>query len=53
MVNELNIENLDGNLALGKTLILLGMIIVVLQEDNKYYPQVCLHECVHEYVNKL
>ena len=32
------------------------MIIVVgsvLQEDNKYYQQVCLHECVYEFVNKL
>ena len=42
----------DDNLPLGKILIILGMIIVVLQEDSKYYPQVCLHKCVYEYVNK-
>ena len=31
-------------------------IIVVesaLQKDNKYYPQVCLHECLYEFVNEL
>ena len=23
------------------------------QEDNKYYPQVCLHECVYKFVDEL
>ena len=47
---------LDDNLPFGKILSIPGMIIFVgsvLQEDNKYYPQVCLHECVYEFVNKL
>ena len=32
------------------------MIIIagsVFQEGNKYYAQVCLHECAYEFVNKL
>ena len=47
---------LDDNLPFGKILSIPGMIIFVgsvLQEDNKYYPQVCLHECVYEFVIKL
>ena len=41
----------DDNLPLRKILSIPGMIIVVgsvLQEDNKHYPQVCLHECVYK-----
>ena len=41
----------DDDLPLGKILSILGMVIVVgyfLQEDNKYYPKVCLHECVYK-----
>ena len=41
----------DDNLPLGKMLSIPGMIIVVgslLQEDNKYHPQVCWHECVYK-----
>ena len=46
----------DDDLPLGKILSIPSMIIVtgsVLQEDSKHYPQVCLHECVYEYVNVL
>ena len=38
----------NDNLPLGKIL-----SITVLQKDNKYYPQVCLHECLYEFVNEL
>ena len=43
-------------LPLGKMLSIPSMIIVtgsVLTEGNKYYPQVCLHECAYEFVNEL
>ena len=64
MVNQLNIKKnfikirfeSDCNLPLGKILSIPGIIIVtrsVLQEENKYYPQVCLHECVYESVGEL
>ena len=46
----------EDDLLLNKILNNPVMIIVVgsvLQEDNKYYQQVCLHECVYEFVNKL
>ena len=46
----------DDDLPLGKILSIHSMIVVVrsvFQEDSKYYPQVCLHECVYEYVNEL
>ena len=46
----------DDVLPLGKILNILDMIIVVrsvLQKDNKYYPIVCLHECVYESVDEL
>ena len=46
----------DDDLLLGKILSIPGMIMVVrsfLQEDNKYYPQVYLHECVYISVDKL
>ena len=46
----------DDDFSLGKILNILGMIIHVrsiFQENNKYYPQVCLHECVYEFVNEL
>ena len=46
----------DDDLPAGKTLSISGIIIVVgsvLQEDNKYYPQVCLHECLYESVGEL
>ena len=41
----------DDNLTLGKILSIPGMVIVVrsvFQEDKKYYPQVCFHECVYK-----
>ena len=41
----------DDNLPLGKILSLYNMTIVVrsvFQEDNKYYPQVFLGECLYE-----
>ena len=41
----------DDDLTLDKILSIPGMITVVgfvLQKGNKYYPQVCLHECVYE-----
>ena len=43
--------NLDDNLPLSKILSLHSIIIVVgsvFQEDNKYYPQVFLDECLYE-----
>ena len=43
----------DDDLTFDKILSIPGMIIVVwsvLQEDNKYCPQVCLHECLYESV---
>ena len=43
--------NSDGDLPLGKILSLHNMTIVVrsaFQEDNKYYPQVFLDECLYE-----
>ena len=45
----------DDALTLGKKLSIPSMIIVigsVLQEGNKYYPQVCLHDCVYESENE-
>ena len=42
----------DDDLPLGKILIIPKMIIVVrsvFQEDNNYYPQVCLYECLYEF----
>ena len=47
---------LDDDLSLGKILNVLSLIIVtrsVFQEDNKYYPQVYLHEYFYEFVEKL
>ena len=46
----------NNALPLSKTLTILSMIIVVgsvLQKENKYYPQVFLHECLYEFVNEL
>ena len=46
----------DDDPPLDKILSIPGMIIVVgsiLHEYSKYYAQVCLHECVYEFVNKL
>ena len=45
----------NDDLPLGKILSIPSVIIVtksVLQEYNKYYPQVFLHECVHEFVSE-
>ena len=42
----------DNNLPLGKILTMPVCLIAVgsvFQENNKYYPQVSLHECLHEY----
>ena len=50
MRNQLNIKigfESDDDLPLGKILSIAGMIIdvgSVFQEDNKYYPQIYLHE---------
>ena len=46
----------DDNLPLQKTLsILMHTIAVgsVFKEDNNYYPQAHLHECLYEFVNEL
>ena len=46
----------DDDLPLGKILNILSLIIVtrsVFQEDNKYYPQVYLHECFYKFVEEL
>ena len=46
----------NDDLSLGKILSIPSVIIVtrsVFQEDNKYYPQVYLHECGYEFVKKL
>ena len=46
----------DDDLPLGKILSIPSIIIVtrsVFQKDNKYYPQVCLYECLYEYVSEL
>ena len=46
----------NDDLLLGKTLSIPSMIIVVksvFQKDNKYYPQVYLHECGYGFVSKL
>ena len=46
----------DDDLPLGKILNIRSMIIVtrsVFQENSKYYPEVYLHECGYEFVNKL
>ena len=43
---------LDENLSLGKTLNIPVCVIIVksvFQENDKYYPQVNLHECFYEY----
>ena len=64
VVNQLNIKKAfmkirfesDDVLPLDKILNIIDMIIVVrsvLQEDNKYYPQIYLHECAYEIVNEL
>ena len=45
----------DDDLPLGKISSITSMVIVtrsVLQEDNKHYPQVCLHGCVYEFVSE-
>ena len=42
----------DDNLPLGKILNIALCVIIVrsaFQENNKYYPQVFLHECFYEY----
>ena len=42
----------NEDLPLGKILSISVCIIAVgsvFQEDNSYYPQVYLHECLHEY----
>ena len=42
----------NDDLPLGKILNILVCVIVVryfFQEHNNYYPQVYLHECLHEY----
>ena len=46
---------LNHDLLLSKILSISSMIIVVqyvLQKDNKYYPQVYLHECLYDSVNE-
>ena len=46
---------LNHDLLLSKILSISSMIIFVqyvLQKDNKYYPQVYLHECLYESVNE-
>ena len=46
----------DGGLPLGKKLSIHVMVVVtgcVFQEDNEYYPEVPLHECVYKSVDKL
>ena len=59
MANQLNIKKdfmwvkfkSNDDLSLGKILSILICIIVfgyVLQKDDKYYPQVYLHECGYE-----
>ena len=38
----------DDDLLLGKTFLIIAMIIVVasaLEKNDKYYPQIFLHEC--------
>ena len=64
VVNQLDIKKAfmkirfesDDVSPLYKILNIIDMIIVVrsvLQEDNKYYPQIYLHECAYEIVNEL
>ena len=46
----------DDDLPLGEILSIPGMTILaksVFQENNKYYPQVHLHECLYKFVNEL
>ena len=46
----------DHDLPLGKILNIPSLIIAtrsVFQEDNNYYPQVYLHECLYKFVEKL
>ena len=46
----------NDDLPLSKILCISSMIKVVqytLQRDNEYYPQVYLHKCLYEAVNKL
>ena len=41
----------DNDLPLGKILSIFTCVIVitsVLEYNNKYYPQVCIHECEYE-----
>ena len=51
--------NLDDELPLNKTIEIPSMIIAVraiFHENNKYYPQVCLDECLYinyEYKNAI
>ena len=48
---KIKIESND-DLSLGKILNIPVCIIIVrslFEEDGKYYPQVLLHECLHEY----
>ena len=45
----------DDDLPLGKILSIPVCVIVVgsvFQEDNNYYPQIYLHECLYEYEYK-
>ena len=46
----------DDDLPLGKKLSISMCIIVVgsvFQEENNYYPQAYLHECLYEFLNEL
>ena len=46
----------DDDLPLGKILSILVCIIAVgfvFKEDNNYYPQAHLHECLYNFVNQL
>ena len=46
----------DVDLSLGKILDISVCIIAVgsaFKEDNNYYPQAHLHECLYEFVNEL
>ena len=46
--------NSDDNLPLNKLLKLHMLIVIVrsvFQEDNKYYPQIFLDECLYEFKN--
>ena len=48
--------NSNDDLPLDKISSIHSMIIVVgsvIKNDEKYYPQVYLHECLHEFVKEL